>query len=60
MNTIVSLPGQLPVKEKEKEKEVDVVDPEKKGKEGERDVDVEKGKNEPTVDEACWIYEQLR
>jgi hypothetical protein len=23
------------------------------------DVDVDKGKGEPTVDEACWIYEQL-
>ena len=30
---------------------------EKKGKE---DVDIDKGKGEPTVDEACWIYKQLR
>ena len=55
MNSIVSLPGNLPAKDKEKEVEVS---PEKKGKEGEKEV--EKGKAEPTVDEACWIYEQLR
>ena len=29
------------------------VNPEKNGKEGEKDV--EKGKAEPAVDEACWI-----
>jgi len=34
------------------------VSSEKKEKEGEKDV--EKGKAEPIVDEACWIYEQLR
>ena len=55
VNSIVSLPGNVSTKDKEKELEVS---PEKKGKEGEKDV--EKGKAEPTVDEACWIYEQLR
>ena len=55
VNSIVSLPGNLSAKDKEKEVEVGF---EKKGKEGEKDVD--KGKAEPTVDEACWIYEQLR
>ena len=55
VNSIVSLPGNISAKEKEKEVEVS---PENKGKEGEKDVD--KGKAEPTVDEACWIYEQLR
>jgi hypothetical protein len=40
VNSIVSLPGSLS-------------SPENKGKEGEKDV--EKGKAEPTVDEACWI-----
>ena len=53
--SIVSLPGNPSAKEKEKEMEVS---PEKKWKEGEKDV--EKGKAGPTVDEACWIYEQLR
>ena len=57
VNSIVSLPGNLSAKDKEKEEEVSS-SPEKKGKEGEKDVD--KGKTEPTVDEACWIYEQLR
>ena len=57
VNSIVSLPGNLSAKDKEKEEEVSS-SPEKKGKEGEKDVD--KGKMEPTVDEACWIYEQLR
>jgi len=34
---------------------------EREGTEGEKDADiVDKGKAEPTVDEACWIYEQLR
>ena len=55
VNSIVSLPGNSSAKEKEKEVEVSS---EKKGKEGEKDVD--KGKAEPIVDEACWIYEQLR
>ena len=55
VNSIVSLPGNPSAKEKEKEVEVSS---EKKGKEGEKDVD--KGKAEPIVDEACWIYEQLR
>ena len=55
VNSIVSLPGNVSAKDKEKEVEAS---PEKKGKEGEKDVD--KGKAEPSVDEACWIYEQLR
>jgi hypothetical protein len=54
-NSIVSLPGNLSAKDTEKFLEVS---PEKKVKEGEKGV--EKGKAEPTVDEACWIYEQLR
>jgi len=65
VNAIVSLPGHPSFgkekekeKEKEEEKEVEVeVQSEKKG---EKDVDVDKGKGEPSVDEACWIYEQLR
>ena len=58
VNSIVSLPGNPSAKDKEKEPEVSS---EKKGTESERDVDVvDKGKAEPTVDEACWIYEQLR
>jgi hypothetical protein len=57
VNSIVSLPGNPSAKEKEKE--VEVVSPEKKGKESENK-DVDKGKAESTVDEACWIYEQLR
>ena len=58
VNSIVSLPGNPSAKDKEKEVEVGF---EKKGTEGEKDVDVvEKGKAESTVDEACWIYEQLR
>jgi hypothetical protein len=57
VNSIVSLPGNPAAKDKEKEVEVSS---EKKGTESERDVDVDKGKAEPTVDEACWIYEQLR
>ena len=55
VNSIVSLPGNLSAKDKEKEVEVS---PENKGKEGEKEV--EKVKAEPTVDEFCWIYEQLR
>jgi hypothetical protein len=55
VNSIVSLPGNPSSKDKEKEVEFS---PEKKANEGEKDV--EKGKAEPTVDEACWIYEQLR
>ena len=47
MNSIVSLPGNLFAKDKE---EVEV-NREKNGKEGEKDV--EGGKAEPTVDEAC-------
>jgi hypothetical protein len=31
-----------------------------KGWKGEKDADIVEGKAEPTVDEACWIYEQLR
>ncbi|KAF8808556.1 Mob1/phocein, partial [Phlegmacium glaucopus] len=62
VNTIVSLPGNpsssSSLSAKDKEKEVVVVEAEvhseKKGE------DVDKGKGEPTVDEACWIYEQLR
>jgi hypothetical protein len=45
VKSIVSLPGNLS-------------SPENKGMEGEKDV--EKGRAEPTVDEASWIYEQLR
>ena len=59
VNSIVSLPGNVSAKDKEKEVEVSS---EKKEKEGEKDV-LDKGKAEssqPTVDEACWIYEQLR
>ena len=57
VNSIVSLPGNLSAKDKEKEVESN----EREGTEGEKDVDiVDKGKAEPTVDEACWIYEQLR
>ena len=55
MNFIVSLPGNLSAKVKEKEVEVS---PGNKGKEGEKEV--EKVKAEPTVDDFCWIYEQLR
>ena len=34
---------------------------EREGTEGEKDAEiVDKGKAELTVDEACWIYEQLR
>ena len=64
VNVIVSLPGNASGKDREKEKEKEpwvVVEggggSERKEKE---DVDVDKGKGEPTVDEACWIYEQLR
>ena len=56
-STIVSLPGNLRVPTKDKEKNLEVRF-EKKGKKGENDV--EKGKAEPTVDEACWIHEQLK
>lgn len=51
VEAITSLPG----KRAGKEKEVDI--------EGDKSDDSEydeRGKNEPTVDEACWIYEQLR
>ena len=54
-NSIVCLPVNLSAKYMEKEVEVS---PENKGKEGEKEV--EKVKAEPTVDEFCWIYEQLR
>jgi hypothetical protein len=51
VNSIVSLPGNPSARDKEKEVEVSS---ERTGKEGEKDVDVvEKGKAEPTVDEAC-------
>ena len=58
VNAIVSLPGNPSAKEKEKAVMVD----DKKGKEGGGGEDVvdNKGKSETTVDEACWIYEQLR
>ena len=57
VNAIVSLPvnptAAAAVAVKDKEKEVEASSEKKDG-------DVEKGKGEPTVDEACWIYEQLR
>ncbi|KAG6837090.1 hypothetical protein H0H93_014982 [Arthromyces matolae] len=49
VETIVSLPG----KRAGKEKEIDAL------KDHVEDAE-EKGKNDATVDEACWIYEQLR
>ncbi|KAF8804900.1 Mob1/phocein [Phlegmacium glaucopus] len=58
VNTIVSLPGN-PSSAKDKEKEV-VIDIHSEKKAEKEVVDVEKAKGEPTVDEACWIYEQLR
>ncbi|KAG6899468.1 hypothetical protein C0993_010111 [Termitomyces sp. T159_Od127] len=51
VEAITSLPGKRAGKEKEANIEGD------KSDDGEDD---ERGKNEPTVDEACWIYEQLR
>ncbi|KAG6844859.1 hypothetical protein H0H87_002982 [Tephrocybe sp. NHM501043] len=53
VDSIVTLPG----KRAGKEKEVD--ESEKNEARDERD-DTEEKKNEVTVDEACWIYEQLR
>jgi hypothetical protein len=51
VDAIVSLPGSPPKVENRDEQGHGV-------KEGEKES--EKGKNEVTVDEACWIYEQLR
>lgn len=51
VDAIVSLPG------KAKEKDLDSGEAEDIGG-GEKES--EKGRNEVTVDEACWIYEQLR
>ena len=51
VDAIVSLPGSPP-KGDSRDEQGDGV------KEGEKES--EKGKNEVTVDEACWIYEQLR
>ncbi|KIM38075.1 hypothetical protein M413DRAFT_13037 [Hebeloma cylindrosporum] len=51
VDAIVSLPGS-PSKGENRDEQGDGV------KEGEKES--EKGKNEITVDEACWIYEQLR
>lgn len=52
VDTIVSVPGKSTGREKP-----DNVAEELKGEEGEKE---KEGKNEVTVDEACWIYEQLR
>ncbi|KAG5650613.1 hypothetical protein H0H81_011640 [Sphagnurus paluster] len=58
VDAIVSLPGKSSGKEKEAGSE------ESDGKEekvaGAGEDNEEKGKNDVTVDEACWIYEQLR
>jgi len=51
VDAIVSLPGSPPKGENRDERGHGV-------KEGEKEL--EKGKNEVAVDEACWIYEQLR
>ncbi|CAA7268892.1 unnamed protein product [Cyclocybe aegerita] len=57
VEAIVSLPGSS-----SKDKDSSSVDKEKEESEGakEGDKDAEKAKSEITVDEACWIYEQLR
>ncbi|KAG6897494.1 hypothetical protein C0992_001099 [Termitomyces sp. T32_za158] len=51
VEAITSLPGKRAGKEKEVDSE---------GHKSDDGEDDERGKNEPTVDEACWIYEQLR
>ncbi|KAF9457672.1 hypothetical protein BDZ94DRAFT_1227476 [Collybia nuda] len=57
VEAIVSLPGKSSGKEKEKEKEDEATGDEKstEEKDGEKD-----RKSDVAVDEACWIYEQLR
>ncbi|KAG6825374.1 hypothetical protein H0H92_003926 [Tricholoma furcatifolium] len=52
VESIVSLPGKRAGKAKEVEEE--------KGEDKEGEDSEDKGKSEVTVDEACWIYEQLR
>ncbi|KAF8957397.1 hypothetical protein BDZ97DRAFT_1846595 [Flammula alnicola] len=57
VDAIVSLPGSSS-KDKDAASDKDKEEHTASAKEG--DKDAEKGKNEVTVDEACWIYEQLR
>ncbi|KDR65783.1 hypothetical protein GALMADRAFT_148369 [Galerina marginata CBS 339.88] len=57
VDAIVSLPG-TSSRDKDSTSEQEKAEPSEEGKDAEKDTD--KGKNEVTVDEACWIYEHLR
>src|SRR5271168_2207153 len=64
VNAIVCLPGTAPSGAKDKENEgyesIERKIYERRKGVSEKDGDGDKGKGEPAVDEACWIYEQLR
>lgn len=59
VDTIVSIPGSSKSVSGEQEREAVEDTKGEEGEKGDKDVAVD-GKSEIAVDEACWIYEQLR